>query len=111
MPQLPARPRSPRWPHPPSTHTHLDNRALPAPAPAPAHPSPLPACRQVIKSKLTDAIVSHGSYLRECNVNHAIIGLRSRIMENVTIQVRGGALPGVQHHACCAHATNEKAPA
>ncbi|EFN50814.1 hypothetical protein CHLNCDRAFT_37654 [Chlorella variabilis] len=41
---------------------------------------------KVIKSKLTDAIVSHGSYLRECNVNHAIIGLRSRINEGVTIQ-------------------------
>ena len=58
---------------------------------------------KVIKSKLTDAIVSHGSYLRECDVNHAIIGLRSRIMENVTIQVQrrrcggggGGAVAGV----------------
>ena len=46
---------------------------------------------KVIKSKLTDAIVSHGSYLRECNVNHAIIGLRSRINEGVTIQVGRGA--------------------
>lgn len=42
---------------------------------------------KVIKSRLTDAIVSHGSYLRECTVNHAIIGLRSRINEGVTIQV------------------------
>ncbi|KAI3430721.1 hypothetical protein D9Q98_005307 [Chlorella vulgaris] len=41
---------------------------------------------KVIKSRLTDAIVSHGSYLRECTVNHAIIGLRSRINEGVTIQ-------------------------
>ena len=45
---------------------------------------------KVIKSKLTDAIVSHGAYLRECTINHAIIGLRSRIMEGVTIQVGGG---------------------
>lgn len=50
---------------------------------------------QVIKSKLTDAIVSHGSYLRECTVNHAIIGLRSRIMDNVTIQVGTAVFWGV----------------
>jgi glucose-1-phosphate adenylyltransferase len=41
---------------------------------------------KVIKSQLTDAIVSHGAYLRECTVNHAIIGLRSRVNEGVTIE-------------------------
>lgn len=41
---------------------------------------------KVIKSQLTDTIVSHGSYLQECSVNHAIIGLRSRINKDVTIQ-------------------------
>jgi hypothetical protein len=44
---------------------------------------------KVIKSQLTDAIVSHGAYLRECTVNHAIIGLRSRVNEGVTIEVGG----------------------
>lgn len=56
----------------------------------PLSPSPL----QVIKSQLTDTIVSHGSYLQECSVNHAIIGLRSRINKGVTIQVRGSAAAG-----------------
>lgn len=59
-------------------------------SPFPLPPPPPPAA-QVIKSQLTDTIVSHGSYLQECSVNHAIIGLRSRINKDVTIQVGGGA--------------------
>ncbi len=49
----------------------------------------------MIKSQLTDTIVSHGSYLQECTVNHAIIGLRSRIDKDVTIQVGGPGRAGV----------------
>ena len=95
----------------------------PHPHPCPTRPTllthPLPRPPQVIKSKLTDAIVSHGSYLRECDINHAIIGLRSRIMENVTIQVRGGGGGGGggctlacnQHSLAHIAATAEKMPA
>jgi hypothetical protein len=42
----------------------------------------------VVKSKINDAIISHGSYLEECTVSNAIIGLRSRIDKHAVIQVR-----------------------
>eukprot|EP00887_Chlorella_sp_A99_P007300 scaffold2.g7300.t1 len=41
---------------------------------------------KIVSCKLTDAIVSHGAYLRECSVEHAIVGLRSRVGQNVTIK-------------------------
>ena len=37
---------------------------------------------------LQDVIVSHGSYLRDCTVEHAIIGVRSRIESGVQIKAR-----------------------
>ena len=40
-----------------------------------------------MKSKVSDAIISHGAYLEECTVENAIVGLRSRIGKNVTIRV------------------------
>lgn len=53
----------------------------------PVYTSPrfLPPAK-VIKSKLTDAIVSHGAYLNECTVDTSIIGLRSRINSGVKIE-------------------------
>ena len=41
---------------------------------------------KVVKSKINDAIISHGSYLEECTVSNAIIGLRSRISKGAVIQ-------------------------
>ncbi len=43
---------------------------------------------KVVKSKINDAIISHGSYLEECTVSNAIVGLRSRIDKDAIIQVR-----------------------
>lgn len=37
---------------------------------------------------MQDVIVSHGSYLKECTVEHSIIGVRSRINEGCVIKVR-----------------------
>lgn len=42
---------------------------------------------KVVKSKINDAIISHGSYLEECTVSNAIVGLRSRISKGAVIQV------------------------
>ena len=56
---------------------------------SPIYTSPrfLPPAK-VVKSKINDAIISHGSYLEECTVSNAIIGLRSRIDKHAVIQVR-----------------------
>lgn len=43
---------------------------------------------KIVKSRISDAIVSHGSYLEECTVANAIVGLRSRIDKGAVIQVR-----------------------
>ena len=55
---------------------------------SPIYTSPrfLPPAK-VVKSTITDAIISHGSYLEECTVSNAIVGLRSRIDKNAVIQV------------------------
>lgn len=34
-----------------------------------------------------DAIISHGCFLRECNVQHSIVGIRSRLESGVELQV------------------------
>lgn len=47
---------------------------------------------KVVKSKINDAIISHGSYLEECTVSNAIVGLRSRIDKGAVIQVRATRL-------------------
>lgn len=54
---------------------------------APIYTSPrfLPPAK-LIKCHLKDAIVSQGSYLRESTVEHAIIGIRSRIESGCTIK-------------------------
>lgn len=46
---------------------------------------------KVVKSKINDAIISHGSYLEECTVSNAIVGLRSRIDKGAVIQVSHAA--------------------
>lgn len=42
---------------------------------------------KIVKSRISDAIISHGSYLEECTVANAIVGLRSRIDKGAVIQV------------------------
>jgi ADP-glucose pyrophosphorylase len=44
---------------------------------------------KIVKSKIHDAIISHGSYLEECTITNAIVGLRSRIDKGAVIQVSG----------------------
>uniref|UniRef100_A0A0V0IKF5 glucose-1-phosphate adenylyltransferase n=1 Tax=Solanum chacoense TaxID=4108 RepID=A0A0V0IKF5_SOLCH len=34
---------------------------------------------KVDKSRIVDAIISHGCFLRECNIQHSIVGVRSRL--------------------------------
>lgn len=41
--------------------------------------------------QVTDAIISQGSYVNEATISNAVIGIRSIINKNVTIQVRCGA--------------------
>ena len=41
-----------------------------------------------MKSKVSDAIISHGAYLEECTVENAIVGLRARIGKKTVIRVR-----------------------
>ena len=45
---------------------------------------------KIIDCKVQDAIVSPGSFLEKCTVENAIIGLRSRVDQGVTIRVRRG---------------------
>ena len=42
---------------------------------------------KIVGCKVNDVIISHGSYLEECTVENAIIGLRSRIGKGAVIQV------------------------
>ena len=43
---------------------------------------------KIVKSKISDAIVSHGAFLEECTVDNAIVGLRARVDKGATIRVR-----------------------
>lgn len=37
--------------------------------------------------QIVDAIISHGCFLRECSVQHSIVGVRSRLESGVEFQV------------------------
>lgn len=41
---------------------------------------------KIDKSRIVDAIISHGCFLRECTVQHSIVGERSRLDYGVEIQ-------------------------
>lgn len=41
---------------------------------------------KVEKCKIVDAIISHGCFLRECSVQHSIVGIRSRLESGVELQ-------------------------
>ncbi|XP_073316363.1 glucose-1-phosphate adenylyltransferase large subunit 2, chloroplastic/amyloplastic-like isoform X2 [Primulina huaijiensis] len=41
---------------------------------------------KVEKCKLVDAIISHGCFLRECSVEHSIVGIRSRLDYGVELK-------------------------
>lgn len=42
---------------------------------------------KIVGCKVNDVIISHGSYLEECTIENAIIGLRSRVGKGAVIQV------------------------
>lgn len=54
---------------------------------SPIYTSPrfLPPAK-IVDSKIDEAIISHGAFLEECTVSNAIVGLRSRIGKNATIE-------------------------
>jgi glucose-1-phosphate adenylyltransferase len=56
---------------------------------SPIYTSPrfLPPAK-IVKSKVSDAIISHGAYLEECIVENAIVGLRARLGKKTVIRVR-----------------------
>ncbi|KAG6591303.1 Glucose-1-phosphate adenylyltransferase large subunit, chloroplastic/amyloplastic [Cucurbita argyrosperma subsp. argyrosperma] len=41
---------------------------------------------KVEKSRIVDAIISHGCFLRECSVEHSIVGVRSRLEYGVELK-------------------------
>ncbi|KAL1343820.1 hypothetical protein AAHE18_08G005100 [Arachis hypogaea] len=41
---------------------------------------------KVEKCKIVDAIISHGCFLRECSVQHSIVGVRSRLESGVELK-------------------------
>ncbi|XP_022981853.1 glucose-1-phosphate adenylyltransferase large subunit 1-like isoform X1 [Cucurbita maxima] len=41
---------------------------------------------KVEKCRIVDAIISHGCFLRECNVEHSIVGVRSRLEYGVELK-------------------------
>ncbi|KAL3332227.1 hypothetical protein AABB24_032693 [Solanum stoloniferum] len=41
---------------------------------------------KVDKSRIVDAIISHGCFLRECNIQHSIVGVRSRLDYGVELK-------------------------
>lgn len=41
---------------------------------------------KVEKCRILDAIISHGCFLRECSVQHSIVGIRSRLESGVELQ-------------------------
>ncbi|PIA30807.1 hypothetical protein AQUCO_05400124v1 [Aquilegia coerulea] len=41
---------------------------------------------QIDKSKIMDSIISHGSFLNNCIVEHSVVGIRSRINSNVHLK-------------------------
>lgn len=43
--------------------------------------------RDGLVSQIVDAIISHGCFLRNCSVQHSIVGVRSRLESGVELQV------------------------
>lgn len=39
-----------------------------------------------LELQILDSIVSHGCFLRECSVQHSIVGIRSRVESGVELQ-------------------------
>lgn len=40
----------------------------------------------MLELQILDSIVSHGCFLRDCSVQHSIVGIRSRIESGVDLQ-------------------------
>ncbi|MCH96566.1 glucose-1-phosphate adenylyltransferase large subunit 1-like [Trifolium medium] len=43
---------------------------------------------KIDKCRIVDAIISHGCFLRECSVQHSIVGERSRLDYGVELQIK-----------------------
>lgn len=41
---------------------------------------------KIDQSKIVDSIISHGSFLNKCFIEHSVIGIRSRINSNVHLK-------------------------
>lgn len=41
---------------------------------------------KIDSSKIVDSIISHGSFLNNCFIEHSVVGIRSRINANVTLK-------------------------
>ena len=69
---------------------------------SPIYTSPrfLPPAK-IVSSKITDAIISHGAFLEECDVENAIVGLRSRVGKNAKIEVCSAALSSLGTNFVC----------
>uniref|UniRef100_A0A9I9CPH3 Glucose-1-phosphate adenylyltransferase n=1 Tax=Cucumis melo TaxID=3656 RepID=A0A9I9CPH3_CUCME len=48
---------------------------------------------KIDQSKIVDSIISHGSFLNSCFIEHSVIGIRSRINSNVHLKI--------SHHKQC----------
>lgn len=42
--------------------------------------------------QIVDSIVSHGSFLTNCFIEHSVVGIRSRINSNVHLKVRSRSM-------------------
>ncbi|CAL1396848.1 unnamed protein product [Linum trigynum] len=42
---------------------------------------------KIDSSKIVDSIISHGSFLTDCHIEHSVVGIRSRINANVHLKV------------------------
>lgn len=48
---------------------------------------------KVFVTQIVDSIVSHGCFLRDCSVEHSLIGLRSRLESGVEVKVSRALSP------------------
>ena len=47
----------------------------------------LVASHNIFLLQIVEAIISHGCFLRECSVQHSIVGVRSRLESGVELRV------------------------
>lgn len=60
---------------------------------------PLANCSSFLQ--VVDSIVSHGSFLNNCFIEHSVIGIRSRINANVHLKVSTKVYSDIKHVGNC----------